>query len=98
MLHLRVLRARQEVAAVSLAVVRLCVEVTVGIETLGAVGVLVVTGPLDAAAIPELFVGDPGVVAEASLEHSFQASKADSGSSHFMRGCPSLSLKSMRLA
>jgi hypothetical protein len=35
-------RARQEVAAVGLAVVRLCVEVTIGIETLGAVGVLVV--------------------------------------------------------
>jgi hypothetical protein len=28
--------------------------------------VLVVTGPLDAAAAPELFVGDPGVVAGTS--------------------------------
>src|SRR5215217_6854048 len=65
-LHLRALRARQEVAAVSLAVVRLCVEVTVGIETLGAVGVLVVTGPLDAAAAHELVVGEASVVAGTS--------------------------------
>jgi hypothetical protein len=65
-LHLRVLRARQEVAAVGLAVVRLGVEVTVGVEALGAVGMLVGARPLDAAAAPELAVGDPGVVAGAT--------------------------------
>src|ERR687890_284313 len=62
-LHFRALRPRQEVAAVGLAVVGLGVEVTLGVETLGAVGVLVVAGPLDTAAISELVVGDPGIVA-----------------------------------
>src|SRR5829696_1202351 len=66
-LHLRAFRARQEVAAVALAIVRLGVEVAVGVETLGAVGVLVVAGPLDAAAAPELVVGETGVVARAAL-------------------------------
>src|SRR5215204_7717985 len=66
MLHLRALRARQEVAAVGLAIVRLGVEVAVGVETLGAVGVLVVARPLDAAAIPELVVGEARIVAGAS--------------------------------
>src|SRR5215207_3560311 len=65
-LHLCALRARQEVAAVGLAVVRLCVEVAVGVEALSAVGMLIVAGPLDAAGAPELFVGDPGVVAGAT--------------------------------
>src|SRR5215203_5960928 len=65
-LHLRAFRARQEVAAVGLAIVRLGVEVAVGVETLGAVGVLVVTRPLDAAAIPELVVGEARIVAGAS--------------------------------
>src|SRR5215203_4277267 len=66
MLHLCALRSRQEVAAVGLAVVRIGVEVAVGVETLGAVGVLLVARPLDAAAIPELVVGEARIVAEAS--------------------------------
>src|SRR5215216_3289197 len=66
MLHLRTLRARQEVAAVGFAVVRLGVEVAICEETLGAVGVLLVARPLDAAAIPELVVGEARIVAEAS--------------------------------
>jgi hypothetical protein len=65
-LHLRALRTRQEIAAVGLAVVCLGNEVAVGVETLCALGVLVVAGPLDAAASPELIVGDPGVVAGTS--------------------------------
>src|SRR5215203_3933660 len=65
-LHLRALRARQEVAAVGLAVVRLGVEVAVGVEALDAVGMLVVARPLDATAIPELVVGKACVVAGAS--------------------------------
>jgi hypothetical protein len=62
-LHLRALRARQEVAAVGLAVVRLGIEVTVGIETLGSVGIRPIAGPLDAAAVPEFAVGEARVVA-----------------------------------
>src|SRR5215217_4614055 len=65
-LHLRTLRARQEVAAVGLAVVCLCVEVTVDVEALCALGILVGARPLDAAAIPELVVGNTCIVAGAS--------------------------------
>src|SRR5215211_4066741 len=65
-LHLRTLRARQEVAAVGLAVVRLCVEVAVDVEALCALGILVGARPLDAAAIPELVVGNTCIVAGAS--------------------------------
>src|SRR5215211_1506586 len=62
MFHLRALRARQEVAAEGLAVVRLGVEVAICVEALYAVGMLVVAGPLDAATVPELVVGEASVV------------------------------------
>src|SRR5829696_4554562 len=65
-LRLGALRARQEVAAVGLTVVGLGVEVAVGVETLGAVGVLLVARPLDAAAGPELVVRESRIVAGAS--------------------------------
>src|SRR5215217_4785240 len=65
-LHLCALRACQEVATVGLAVDSLCVEVAVGVEALYAVGMLVVTGPLDAAPVPELVVGEASVVAGAT--------------------------------
>src|SRR5690606_35633504 len=57
-------RARGEVAAVGLAVLRAGPEPAVGVEPLRTVGVLVVAGPLDAAAAPQLVVAEAGVVAE----------------------------------
>src|SRR5215210_2834396 len=65
-LHLRALCTCQEVAAISLAEVRLGIEVAVGVETLCAVGMLLVARPLDAAANPELVVGEACVVAGTS--------------------------------
>src|SRR5215204_3509471 len=66
MLHLRALRARQEVAAVGLAIVRLGVEVAVCVEALGTVGMLAVARPLYAATAPELVVGEARIVAGTS--------------------------------
>src|SRR3712207_9439182 len=55
-LRLRTLRARQEITAVGLAVIRLGVEAAVLVEALGAARVLFVAGPLDAAIAPEHLV------------------------------------------
>src|SRR3954447_5800068 len=59
-------RARYQVAAIALAVRRVRPELTVDVDALGALGILGVTGPLDAGAAAELVVADTGVVARPS--------------------------------
>ena len=63
MVVLGVHRPREQVVPVGLAVFCAGVEVGVPVEPLRAVGVLLVAGPLDARAAPELLVGDARVVA-----------------------------------
>jgi hypothetical protein len=57
MLHLRGLGAGEKVGPVALAVFGLGVEVGLGVETLGALRVLLVARPLYPRAAPELLVG-----------------------------------------
>ena len=73
-------RAGDQVVAVGLAVVGVGGEHAVGVEPVGAVGVLVVARPLDAAAAAQLVVAEARCSRRAGRAmHSFQASNASSG-------------------